>query len=230
MLFLAALLVAAAGGVWWLGPGIVTLALDETRRNEPYHLLHLAASEEAETPRYVGRFSELSRAEEGELVWRGGLDRLLDGRVRDEWTELMLFEFAGGGNFVQLVTSAEYRELTGDKHLLLLGTQTPPQALAQSAIVLLWLIESPEADSTPASIDSVLANLDGFSGSVIWDTPVDNLRETDGWNRIVLIAFADVAQAEAWYREPLTVTERTLAGTLLLNQAWLLIRSGLFQG
>ena len=110
LLFLGVLFVAAAGGVWWLGTDVVELALDDERRDAPYQLLQLVEQDQP-GGRYAAEFTRLVQNEEGDLIWRGRLERLLEGRTEDEWADLMLFGLPKGGDLVQLITSPEYREL-----------------------------------------------------------------------------------------------------------------------
>jgi len=216
--------VAAAFAAWWLGPGMLNLVLDDSRRNEPYYLLHLG-QQGVQGDKYSARLTGLVQAEEGELLWRGGLARLLEGRLKDEWPDLMLFRMPRGGDLVQLITSPEYRQLTAQRNFLLLGVPQPPVDLTAASTLVLWLQRTDGSGSEVAAqaLAQVGRNLSQFSGEVVWDSPVDVISGHDDWDHLALLAFPGEAEAQAWFREPASLTERTLAARKLQHQAWLLL-------
>lgn len=223
LLFLAALAVLAAGGVWWLGLDVVRLALDDDRRSAPYQLLHFA---DGGVPggQYAATLTGLVQLEEGGLQWRGGLERLLEGRTEDEWPDLMMFGLPRGADLVQLITSPEFRELESDRRVLLLGMSSAPVDLNQTTTLLVWLQRRPDnAEGDGAMLAAVTRNLAAFSGSVLVQGPVDRITGSAVWSHAALLSFPDEAQAQAWFREPVSVTERTLATKHLERQAWLLM-------
>lgn len=224
--FLLALALAAGIGAWWLGPGVVGLVLDEERRSQPYFLLHFSARGN-EPDEYAADFASLVQAEQGQLLWRGSLVRLLDGRLQDEWPDLMLFRMPTGGSLAQTVTSPEYRELTAERRLLLLGAPQPPEGLTDATTLLVWLTRA-DADD-PAAVDAaqqgVIANLGEYGGALVWQAPLDMIGGRDEWDHLAVMAFPDVDSAERWFREPGSLTERTLAGRSVERQAWLLLRA-----
>jgi uncharacterized protein (DUF1330 family) len=228
--FLLVLLLAAAYAAWWLGPGVVKLALDESRRNQPYYLLHLG-EQGVQGDQYTARFTSLVQAEEGRLLWRGNLERLLEGRLKDEWPDLLLFQMARGGDLVQVITSPEYRQLTSERTLLLLGAPLPPLDLTQSTTLILWLqqTDDPEDGAADQALNRVTANLAQYSASVVWDTPLDVLAGQAQWDHLTLLSFPDEATAQQWFREPASQTERTLATTDMQRQAWLLLQASYLQ-
>ncbi len=226
LLFLLALALAAALGVWWLGLGVVQLGLDEDRRSQPYYALQLSSTPAGDG--FPRRFAELAQLDDGALLWRGGLTRLLDGRQRDQWRQAMLFAFPQGGKVVQMITSAEYRELTEDQTYLFLGAQAAPEDVSTDATLLLGLLRGRdgEASVAGAELGGVTANLQDFGGRVVWRTAIDPLAGEPAWTGLLLLAFPDGTQAQAWFREPASVTERALAAKTLERQAWLLLSAG----
>lgn len=224
--FLMVLALAAAGGVWWLGVDLVDLALDDGRRTTPYQLLHFADAD-ASGGEYASSLTNLVRAEEGDLVWRGGLDLLLDGRSEDEWQDLMVFGLPRGGGLVQLVTSPEFRELAEGRRTLLLGTSAPALQLARTGTLLVWLQADPEPDGEPRqTIDAVTASIAAYGGTLVVQGELDQVAGDSPWNHVAVLAFADAQQARDWFRDPASVTERTLATKHLQRQAWLLMSAG----
>jgi hypothetical protein len=223
LLFLLALALAAAGGVWWLGIDVAKLALDDQRRSEPYQLLHFA---DADNPggRFAATLTGLVQLEEGGLQWRGGLERLLDGRTEDEWFDLMMFDLPQGAGLVQLITSPEFRELEADRRVLLLGLSAAPIDLNRTATMLVWLQARPEKQTgDDTMLADVTQNMAAFSGSVLLEGPVDTVIGSASWSHVALLSFPDVTEAQAWFRESVSVTERTLATKHLERQAWLLM-------
>jgi len=225
LLFVAALLVAAGFGVWWLGPPVVELALDDSRRSEPYFLLNLTDADPG--GEYVPGLAALARAEDGEMLWRGSLTRLLDGRVADEWADAVLFRFAAGGDVVQMITSPEYRALVEGRRILLLGSAVPLTGLDERGNLILGLLEARDGGRPMQDAVAVLtASLAGFDGTLLWDGPVDRLAGDAVWDRLLLVSFATEEGAKAWFRDPAVETERALGRTAFDRQAWLLLRSG----
>lgn len=224
--FLLALVIAAAVAAWWLGAGVVNLVLDESRRNEPYYLLHLGG-QGVQGDQYAAQFSGLVQAEEGELLWRGTLERLLEGRLKDEWPDLMLFRMPRGGDLVQLITSPEYRQLTADRNLLLLGAPQPPLDLSAATTLVFWLQQTNTAsdDAARQALLQVGRNLARYSGSIAWDSPVDVISGQGEWDHLTVLSFPGDTEAQQWFREPASLTERTLATKNLQQQAWLLLRA-----
>lgn len=224
LLFLTALILAAGAGVWWLGPPVVELALDEDRRGEPYYLLTLTDSDQA--GEYVRNVAALARKEGGEMLWRGGLERLLDGRVADEWQDAVLFRFGAGGGVVQMITSPEYRSLARGRKVLLIGSPEPVGDVAARSVAVLGLLKSRDVEqpSTDA-LAGITAGLAESGGALIWNGPMDVLAGDAGWSRGLLVTFADERQAEAWFRNPGVETERALARKVFERQAWLLLKA-----
>ncbi len=217
------LALAAAGGVLWLGIDLVDLALDDERRTSPYQLLHFADAD-APAGEYAGALTSLVRSEDGDLVWRGGLDRLLDGRSEDEWQDLMIFGLPRGGGLVQLVTSPEFRELAEGRSTLLLGTSAPALELARTGTLLVWLQADPEPDGPQRqALDAVTASAAPYGGTLIVQGELDQVAGESTWNHVAVLAFGDAQQARNWFRDPASVTERTLATKQLQRQAWLLM-------
>ena len=50
LIFLVALAGVSALGVWWLGADIASLAIDDSRRNQPYYLIHFATLDDPADP------------------------------------------------------------------------------------------------------------------------------------------------------------------------------------
>lgn len=226
LLFLLALAGISVLVVWWMGPAIVSLLIDESRRNEPYYLIHLA-SLDTTADTYMRTLNDLAFEEGGELVWHGELLQLRSGRRIDEWQDVRVLRFTRGGDLVQLMTSAEFRNLTADGQPLLLGTSAAPVDLAATGQVLLWLLKvrTGAAASTFPTLATILANSGDFQGRVIWNAAVDPIGGNQDWDHIVVLTFARRDQADAWLADPLTVTERSLAKKTFRTEAMLQLQS-----
>jgi uncharacterized protein (DUF1330 family) len=230
--FLLVLVVVGLVGTWLLGPNLVSLAFDEERRNAPYYLLNFGAGEPGADYQstYRAGLAELVVTDGGQLLWQAITVQVSEGRVQDEWQDVQLFEFPRGGDFVEMLTSASYRGIV-DAHpavsRMLLGTSSAPDALAGGqATVLSLLTVGPEPSETDAAIRRLLGNLTGYEGSLIWDTPVEDLQDESPWNRVLMLAFPTLEQAEGWLRDPATVTERALTGTAAKQRVTLVLQSG----
>jgi uncharacterized protein (DUF1330 family) len=232
LVFLLVLVVAGIVGTWFVGPNLVSLAFDEERRNAPYYLLNFGAGEPGTEYQstYRAGLAELVVADGGQLLWQAITVQVSEGRVQDEWQDVQLFEFPRGGDFVEMLTSSSYRGIV-DAHpavsRMLLGTSTAPDALAGGqATVFSLLTVDPHQDSTDAAIRALLGNLSSYEGSLIWDTPVEDLQDDWPWNRVLMLAFPTLELAENWLRDPATVTERALTGTAAKGRVMLVLQSG----
>lgn len=229
LLFLLALACLSALGVWWMGPAIVSLAVDDSRRNEPYYLIHLV-SLDSTVDTYMHTFNNLALEDGGELIWHGELLQVRTGRRADEWQDVRVLRFARGADLVQLMTSAGFRNLTATGHPLLLGSSTVPVDLAATGNVLFWLLKIREgaAESTSTRLDMVLANVAAFEGRTIWNTAVDPIGGDQVWDHLVVLTFPDRRRADAWFGDPLSVTERVLAQQTFRMEAMLHLQSSQF--
>ncbi|MGE0625344.1 MAG: hypothetical protein AB7I04_07525 [Pseudomonadales bacterium] len=204
------LVLALGAGVllWWAGPAMVSLALDEERRSTPYYLVHLL--DEAEPAAYFQTFGGLLREEGAQLLWRGSLKALHAGRSRDELTDVALLEFGEGSAVVQMLTSGAYRTLTSGRAPVLLGTPEPPGPIVQDEVLLLWLLALGRG-TDPGVLDGLMSSATARNGQLVWSTPVSVLEGDRSWDYMILLAFPDEATLNAWLDDPETVTERALS-------------------
>jgi uncharacterized protein (DUF1330 family) len=230
--FLLVLVVIGLLGTWYLGPNLVSLAFDEERRDAPYYLLSFAIDETAQAfeASFRGDLAELVVADGGRLLWQAKTVQVSEGRVEDEWQDVQLFEFPRGAELVGMLTSTGYRDIV-DAHpgasRMLLGTSTAPDALAGNQAAVLSLVRvDPQREPVDSARRRLLGNLSAYEGTMIWDAEVVDLEHRWPWNRVMLLAFPAVVQAEGWLRDPGTVTERALAGTAAKQRATLVMQSG----
>ena len=219
LLFLLALCITFAAGVWWLGPAVVSLAVDGERRAAPYYVLHLASvPESVDSSGYFERLRQLVGEEQGQLLWRGRLAAVHSGRLTDERDDLLIYEFATGGDLVQMLTSATYRDLADQAPSMLLGSILPPAAMAQDETLLVWLLDLREASQNPderhigpTNLDRVMQTALRFDGQVIWSAPIDPIAGDANWNYLVILGFPDPAALADCFADSTTVTEFALA-------------------
>ncbi len=223
LIFLAVLLGGFALLLWWIGPVMVSLALDEERRTTPYYLLHLL--DEQDPAAYFQEFSALLRQEEAQLLWRGRLAALHAGRSRDELADVAVVEFGAGAGVVQMMTSSAYRNLTGRARPILLGTPDAPGPIAQDEVLLLWLLET-VADDEPVDLSLLTKSAEPFRGQVIWSTEVAVLEGDRSWNHILLMAFPDPKSVRDWLADPETETDRALSRRHYVAEALMELRPG----
>jgi uncharacterized protein (DUF1330 family) len=218
-----------AAGIWWLGASVVSLAFDEDRRGAPYYVLHLVSGADAEEGAgYLDGFGALVRAEDGQLLWRGALEHLHSGRLGDAHDDLLVYEFAAGGDLVQMLTSAQYRSLHDRLPAVLLGTAASPDAIVQDEVLLLWLLELRDtgAQGNAEGLLPVVASARRFEGHPIWNAPVDVVAGGATWNHLVVLAFPESAAARRWLEDMQTVTELALVRRVVAEQALLEFGSG----
>jgi hypothetical protein len=220
-------LVAATGVlVWHIGPTPTAIAFDGARRSEPYFLLQFIpqdanARRDAVPARRAG-LVVVAGVDGGERIWSAGSTRRYESRARHgsyrgAMEAVDAFAFDRGRDVVQVLTGAEYRELAADPNLttLLAGTATPPSAIDPAAVSVLVLFEVMGGNlrhplGEPGE-SGYLAVLGEHGGRLAWDAPIDWIRGSQEWNRLLLLQFPDAAAAGAWLRDPVTVTERAIA-------------------
>ena len=224
LLFLGVLLTGFAVFFWWVGPEMVSLALDEERRTAPYYLLHLLDDEHPAD--YFQEFGTLLRQEEAQLLWRGRVEALHAGRSRDELADVALLEFGAGADVVQMLTSSAYRTLTGGASPILLGTPEAPGPMAQDEVLLLWLLEIVPEEVGAGRLEQLAGSAGDFNGQLIWSAPVSVLDGDRSWNHVLLLAFPDAQAVQGWLEDPAAETERTLGRRYYLAEALLQLRSG----
>lgn len=226
LLFCLVLVAATGVLVWYIGPTPTAIAFDGTRRSEPYFLVELIPQDAnaglAGVPARRAGLVVVAGVDGGERIWsanetRRHESRSRHGSYRGAMEAVDVFAFDRGRDVVQVLTGAEYRELAGDPDLttLLAGTATPPAPIDPAAVSVLILFEvmggnlrHPFGEPGESGYLAVLAD---HGGRLAWDAPIDWIRGTQGWNRLMLLQFPDPASAGAWLRDPVTVTERAVA-------------------
>lgn len=221
-MFCGLLVLATGGVVWYVGPTLAAIVVDEARRESTYYLLQLlpagATRAGPDAASWRSRFVELAGQESGTLIWQGGNVEVIDGSVLLDVSGAQLVEFDTGVNLVQMLTSSAYRELeasAGDLPVLQLGASQVPDPLsaAQATVAVLYRSDLP-AIRAPLGIPGErgwLSLLPRFHGEVRWDTSVAAVRGDARWNRILVLQFRDTAAAQSWLLDPVTVTERAIA-------------------
>ena len=224
--FLVFLCLLAGGAgllLWWLGPALASLALDEDQRSMPYYVIHLL---DAERPgEYFQTFGTLLREEEAQLLWRGGLQALHSGRTQDEAADVALLEFGAGSRVVRMLTSSAYRDLTARNEPLLLGTAVAPGPIARDETLVLWLVEMVE-DGDLGVLEKLGDSAGDFGGQRIWSAPISVLKGDRSWNHALLIAFPDSGALSRWLDNPATATARALTRRQHAAEAMLELQSG----
>ncbi len=202
---------------------MISLALDDERRDAPYYVIHLLDSEDPAA--YFQTFGGLLREEEAQLLWRGSLQALHSGRTQDEIDDVALIEFGVGSSVVRMLTSSAYRELTSPREPILLGTALAPGPIAHDESLVLWLVEVVE-DGDVAELEALGTTSEGFQGQLIWSAPIDVLDGDRLWNHALLIAFPSDSALSAWLAAPSTSTDRALVRRQHGDEAMLELRSG----
>ena len=229
LIFLGAIVLLGAIVAWWIGPQLLTLAFDEDQRSKPLTVLHLSDYQQDQQSLFLARYEtpllDYLRAEGVAIGWHATLEHAAQGRVMDEWKRLHQLRFNEAAEFIQMVTSSEFRALSSSEVVyrrLVLGVPGDLPDVTAPAVVLM-LLQS--RDATPGDLTRLTANLDTYRGEVVWDTPVEvfEIGEPENWNRIVAIGFATIPDADGWLRDPGSVTERALAAARHARMATLLL-------
>ncbi|MFW6093601.1 MAG: hypothetical protein ACODAC_06455 [Pseudomonadota bacterium] len=227
---------AAAAVVWYVGPTLAGIVIDTERRERPYYLLALlpeSATRAAAGERsYRARFASLAAEEGGAPVWLGEQAQPVEGTHVLDVAAAQLIEFDSGGSLVQLLTSSAYRDLRGAAdapRTRLLGTAVQPaQVTAGSAAVLvLYEHDVDAAEDAPLGAPGEagwLKLVPRYGGALRWQADVDGIRDAAGWNRLLLIEFANAADARGWLDDAETMTERAIAGQYVDELAVLVLQ------
>jgi len=235
LMFCLLLVLVSAGVVWYVGPPLAAIVVDDERRAGPYYLLQLlpagAASPGEGAPSYRSRFVTLASEDEGRLLWQGGAVDVLEGSVLLDVAAVQLMEFVTGADLVQILTSSDFRSLAADfSHLPLehLGSSRPPVDVDADAatVVVLYRVDGEDAAAAlgvPGE-RGWLALLPDFRGRVQWDAPVAQIRGSGAWNRVLLAQFPDTVLAQGWLEDPRTATERAIARKGVYDMVVLLVQ------
>lgn len=222
LIFCALLVLGSAGLVWYMGPTLAGIVIDESRRENPYYLLQLwpeaAVAIDAGDPSYRARLNALAREEQGRVLWRGGQADVHAGSLLLDAASAQVMEFESGADLVQLLTSSPYRALQagfGDLPVNYLGSATPPPPLSSDLTTVLVLFrvgdgQSAEPLGEPGAT-GWLALVPRYQGRLLWRTAVEGIRGAGPWNRLLVLQFPDRTGALSWLQDPATVTERALA-------------------
>ena len=222
LIFCLLLAVVTGGVVWYVGPTLAGIVVDEAKREQPYYLLQLLPARAAEpgaAASYRSRFAELAAEDGGRVLWLGGKVEVMEGSVLLDVAGLQLVEFPTGADLVQMFTGGALRDLENDfsaarpRHL---GTSIAPGELAPDAatVAVLYRAEA-NRDNPPLGKPGErgwLALLPSYHGEVRWDAPVASIAGRSPWNRVLLVQFPDRGAAEGWLADPITATERAIAG------------------
>ncbi|HEX7035534.1 MAG TPA: hypothetical protein VF210_07155 [Pseudomonadales bacterium] len=222
LIFCLLLVIVTGGVVWYVGPTLAGIVVDEAKRERPYYLLQLLPARAAEpgaAASYRSRFAELAAKDGGRVLWLGGKVEVMEGSVLLDIAGLQLVEFPTGADLVQMFTGRAFRDLENDVGAALprhLGTSVAPRELAPDAATVAVLYRAETEDGNPPlgkpGERGWLALLPSYHGEVRWDAPVSSIAGRSPWNRVLLVQFPDRAAAEGWLADPITATERAIAG------------------
>lgn len=222
LIFCALLVLGSAGLVWYMGPTLAGIVIDDSRRENPYYLLQLwseaALAIDDGDPSYRARLNALAREEQGQVLWSGGRADVHAGSLLLDVASAQVMEFESGADLVQLLTSSAYRALRagfGDLTVNYLGTATAPPGLSGDLTTVLVLFRAGD-EQPPAALgvpgeSGWLALVPRYQGRLRWRTAVDSIRGEESWNRLLVLQFPDRTGALSWLQDPATVTERALA-------------------
>ncbi|MFB3105680.1 MAG: hypothetical protein ACE1ZA_12275 [Pseudomonadales bacterium] len=204
---------------WWVGPTVLSLALDDKQRNEPYHLLHFVALKPDERETYARVYQtpmqQLVIDDGGQLLWQADTLRLVEGSVRDEWSQVVLARFPRAAEFVQMITGSQYRRISSANPVerVVVGIREAPDNFARNAPIVLYLFQLDEVAANEFQLmTQKMLNLDQYGGLVVWETAISVLEgEVENWDRLIALQFETIERAESWLRDPASVTERAIA-------------------
>ena len=108
--FCLVLVLATGGVVWYVGPTLAGIVVDESRREQPYLLLQLlpaaAVAQTPANPSYRARFAALAAEDGAELVWQAGAVEVIEGSVLLDVAGAQVLRFPTGADLVQMFTVA----------------------------------------------------------------------------------------------------------------------------
>ncbi|MBT7333828.1 MAG: hypothetical protein HN856_05570 [Gammaproteobacteria bacterium] len=213
---LAAGIVFIALLIWWVGPAIVRLAIIDERRNLPFTQLSFARAEDLDV--YRARFQKplasLVASEQGVMLDSYHLVHVIDGEQADEWPILNRTDMLQATDLVNLVTGSPYRLMqryVDGLELLQLGGFVVPASNWRKCIVV--IISQSLTGTGPDSLLPVVSLIDPAQGQLVWDTPVIATQFNAGWDRVVVVDFAEVDVALNWLRSAQMVNARAISSS-----------------
>ncbi|MEJ2130039.1 MAG: DUF1330 domain-containing protein [Gammaproteobacteria bacterium] len=242
LIFCAVLLAGGLALALYLGPNVLFFLFHDERDAEPFVLVSfvdLTSETSREEYRDAYQRPVLSMVADlgGAALWEGAVRRVIEGRPDDRWDVLMLVRYPSRKSFVSLVTSSQYRGVTGAR----------AQAVRRSAVLAATPVEgySPGEHGTLALLlhrfvddqardvyfdeffTDVLESAHAFGGAMVWHATTNPL-ETDphfAWTDLVMIGFPGEPELAEWAREPMWRSRQALARRLMERWALLELES-----
>lgn len=229
-----------------MGPTLAGIALDSESRKNPYFLLNLIVSQNAEpadaasvdpAPGYRTAFLNLAAKDGAELLWQVGQLRIAEGSPLLAVDQAQLLRFPTGGHLVQMLTGGDYRQLESARDaspVELLGTSVEPASFPMHGAIVLALLRVkggvPDASLGIPNQTGWLALLGDYDGRVIWSAPLDAIRGSarggKSWDQVLTLHFPSRTAAEAWLSDPTTMTERAIAERVIEDALLLVADQG----
>ncbi len=230
LVFVVALLTAAAGTAWWLGPQINLLINKELREEAVLFLdfSHRGASAGQPAARDVESLAQLVREESGQVRYQGQLVELLDGELSvDEWQRLTIYSLTAGADYFRLRTNPRFQAMVraGTGRLVMAAQSASADVIAADggAARVVWLLARRGGPSVD-QIESFLATVRSHGGSQAKELKIARLEGGQDWSLMLVFDFPDQRQALAWHRDVKTRTEVAIMKARYRSTAGLLFR------
>ena len=237
LLFVGALVAAAAAVAWWFAPHMA-LFLDADRRDGPAYVFDfstpgaVAPTESASR----GTLMRVVRGEGGRFHYHGELVRLLDGELDvDEWRQIDIYGLEAGSDYLRLATHAEYLRLDGGpfgRQVLTSARDTSVDfSFHANKARVIWLLQRPQGQGQgqgqgqePMAAAAFLRTSRKHGATPAIQVAVERFSGHRAWDLLIAFEFVDEAAALAWFRSLETQTALAILQSRMVRTAGLLYR------
>lgn len=226
-----------------LGPNVLAFVFHDERADAPFTMVDLVRLDgEDVARRYEREYAEpamaTAEAQKGRRLWRASTTQVVAGAAADHWSGISLVEYPSRATFIDLATSAEYRQLSARRDDLvraratLAGTPLQPFDVEGYRAFVVRLVNrgaDASADWWRSTVEESAQLLDYHRGAVVWRASLNPLvaDPPHRYDHMVILGFLDAADRKAWLDDPARGTlhslqRRYLARDVLLSveEAW----------
>jgi len=218
LVFLGVLALGLSLTAMFLGPNVLAFVFHDERSSASVTMVELVRYRNVDQARrfdreFLAPARSSAEAVGGKTVWRATTELVVNGVAADEWSELSLVAYPSRAAYVDLVTSADFRALAEVRDGIVGGRAslagTPlsdflPGDAGGFVVRFLMRQEEEPADWWRETADESKRLLDNHGGSVVWRAALNPLvaDDSDAFDQVVIIGFADLTTRDAWLHDP----------------------------
>ncbi len=237
--FLAVLLIGLGAVAYLLGPNVLAFVFHSERRTEPVVIVNLldfadAHQEAAYRQGFERPAAVLNKTFGGHSLWRASANDVVRGQVLDGWSTIELVGYPSRSEFVELVTSSDYRALLGaraesvKRSAMLAATPAfdfDTQDTQAQAVRFLTGAHDDSIDVYESKwSDQDAKILAQHAGKLIWRARLNPLvaEPEQRFGEMLIYGFSDATHRDEWARDTERETLQTLQRRLFRRDVLIL--------